>query len=180
VRNETHIDEGGYVHAAEKGREASRSVRQYVANLGAEANIAASTPYCVHHTLNVSSSIALYLEVSVADAKLQVLEEGAVLHNIQRVEHVKVPPLGQREAIVHQLRERHRGSDVVERVGGIEGGMLVISDDAGGKVVVAAHIGDFAVFVLDHECVHDTIAWEEPMPELFLGKYAMDLESAGK
>jgi adenosylmethionine-8-amino-7-oxononanoate aminotransferase len=58
--------------------------------------------------------------MAVADAELELLEEGVVLEHVERVEDVKVQPLGEDERVVEQVRQRGLVGEEVVAVGGAQ------------------------------------------------------------
>ena len=102
------------------------------------------------------------MQLAVAGPKLLLLQEKRVIHQRQRVEHVKVLLLGQDEGIPHQrVQARPEGGAVVRRreghvarvvkqVGGADGRVFLGLDDRGFKAIEGEKVGDFSGGVLWH------------------------------
>ena len=103
----------------------------------------------------------IIVQLAVAGAKLLLLQEERVVHQGERVEHVKILLLGQDEGVGHQgvqarleggavvrRREGHVAR-VVEQVGGADRRVFLGLDDRGLEAIEGEKVGDFAVSILE-------------------------------
>ena len=78
-----------------------------------------------HHLQQHKSNIAMLhrgtqpvvnivLQVPIAHAKLQIIQEAIIIHQVQRVEYIMALILGQYETVSHQLTQVHGRGHVVE------------------------------------------------------------------
>ena len=78
--------------------------------------------------------------------------------------HVELVALGEDEGVVHQLEQRRGVMEVVVRVRGEEGLVLVVAENRGGQRVEGDHVGDlFGAWLLDDVAVHHVGLRQQPM-----------------
>lgn len=119
--------------------------------------------------------VQVVLQFTVPDAELKLLQELAVLHDIERIEHVKVGLFGADQGVVHQRYPRRALRHVVERVGRLQVLVDGMVHDGGGQRVVADHVRDHAP-VLHHVAVDYVGPGQEPVGEFLLGEVGHQLE----
>lgn len=103
----------------------------------------------------------IVVKLPITGVELLLLQEQRVIHQRQRIEHVKLGLLGKNEHISHEgiktslesravvraLESNIRG--VVEEVGGANGRVLLGPDDRRLEAVEGEEVGDFAVVALE-------------------------------
>lgn len=107
------------------------------------------------------------MQITVANAELERLQESFVLHQIKRVEDIKAGVLGRDQSVAHQLVPRRGGRCVVERVGSFQRLVDRMVHDCRRQRIVAHHIGDDAV-LFHYVTVDDARARKEPVAEILL------------
>mmetsp|Transcript_40908 Transcript_40908/g.112483 ORF Transcript_40908/g.112483 Transcript_40908/m.112483 type:complete len:252 (-) Transcript_40908:723-1478(-) len=105
--------------------------------------------------------------MAVADAKLEILEEGGVVKDVEGVEDIKLVTLSEHEGVRHQLGQRRLGIKVVVAVGRVKGAVLVVAENGGGQSVEGEHVRDLlGLDVLDHVRIDDVGLRQHPVLEL--------------
>ena len=90
------------------------------------------------------------MKISVADAKLQILEESIVLVNVESVEHVEVLLLGEDERISQKLLHLHCVCDGVVAVGDLQDLVGLMLQDGRGQVVERKEVLDLFRLLVFH------------------------------
>ena len=85
--------------------------------------------------------VEVEIELAVADAELELLEDVLVLHDVQRIEDIHIQLLGLPEQLKHTVFEATRHTHVVEWVAHFEQIVLFIVEDLARQVVERENIG---------------------------------------
>mmetsp|Transcript_26363 Transcript_26363/g.59924 ORF Transcript_26363/g.59924 Transcript_26363/m.59924 type:complete len:216 (-) Transcript_26363:1030-1677(-) len=109
--------------------------------------------------------VQIVLQAPVADTELELLENLLiVVEDVQGVEDVEVKLLGDDQSLRHQLCERNRSCDIVERISRPERGILLVSDDGRRQRIETQHIRNlFGCWILLHITVHNSLLDREPV-----------------
>lgn len=122
--------------------------------------------------IRTSPIVQVVLQIAVADAKLKRHQELVVVHQVERVEDVKVGVLGGNEGIVHQVQPWRLRRNIVERVGGLDVVVHRMMHNGRRQRVVADQVSDGARRrILDDVATNDTVLRREPVAELFFVEY---------
>ena len=90
------------------------------------------------------------MQAAVADAKLQLLEELEVLHQVERIEHVAAEILGENQRVVHQHLPLGGGRKVVERIRRVQRAVVRVADDGARQQIEADKVRDAVVLWVLH------------------------------
>ena len=118
------------------------------------------------------------MKISVADAKLQILEESIVLVNVEGVEHVEVLLLGEDERVSQKLLHLHCVCDVVVAVGDFQDLVGLVLQDGRGQVVERKEVLDlFRLLVFHHIGVYHSFSWDQEVLNLCFREVKVHLKS---
>lgn len=112
--------------------------------------------------------VEVVVEESVTRTKLELFQEGLVLHQIEGVEDVELFFVGLDQQIAHALCQTARRRHVVIRVGNPESVVGCVLQDLTGKAVEGEEVSDFAISSIDAERVNHFLLWHQKMANLVL------------